>query len=104
MTTFLPTIPKVTLRALTELTGEPQIDVALLITLQDALKYRLEAIQDAIQKFEQKHEMSFEQFQEYGEMGQLSDQFSYEIESDYLEWEGLISRKKNLEKIGQWLI
>jgi hypothetical protein len=48
--------------------------------------------------------MTFEQFQARGEEKDISDQFSYEVEGDYLEWEGLVSRKKKLLKINQWLV
>jgi hypothetical protein len=99
-----PTISKAALRALTELTGEPRLNVALLIALKDAVEHRLEKIDEAIDALEQKYGMSFEQFQTQGEEGKIPDQFSYAVESDYLEWDGLMSRKKKLEKIGQWLI
>lgn len=98
------TIPKVALRALTELTGEPRFDVALLIALRDAIEHRLEKIDEAIQSYEQKYEMPFEQFQDRGQAGRIPNQFSYEVESDYLEWDGLTSRRKKLETILQWLI
>lgn len=103
-TTPSPTISKAALRALTELTGEPRLNVALLIALKDAVEHRLEKIDEAIHQLEQKYEMSFEQFQAQGEGEKIPDQFSFEVESDYLEWDGLMSRKKKLEKIGQWLI
>jgi hypothetical protein len=98
-----PTIPKVALRALTELTGEPRFDVALLIALRDTVEHRLEKIDKAIRDYERKYGMSFEQFQARGEDKGIPDQFSYEVESDYLEWEGLMSRRKKLERIHQWL-
>lgn len=104
MTFMTPTIPKIALRALTELTGEPRAEVALLVTLKDAIQYRLAIIEEDIQAFEQKYKLSFEEFRAQGEKVEIPNQFSYEIESDYLEWEGLISRKKNLENIEQWLI
>lgn len=99
----MTTIPKVALRALTELTGEPRLDVALLLTLQDAIEYRLQKINTALHTYEQKYGMSFDQFQARGQEESLPDQFSYEVESDYLEWDGLASRKQKLEKIRQWL-
>jgi hypothetical protein len=99
-----PTVPKVALKALTELTGEPRFDVALLITLRDAIEHRLEKINVAIQNYERKYDMSFEQFQARGEENNIPDQFSYEVEDDYLEWEGLVSRKEKLLKINQWLV
>jgi hypothetical protein len=97
------TIPKVALRALTELTGEPRLDVALLLILQDAIEYRLEKINAAIKTYEQKYGMSFDQFQARGQEESIPNQFSHEVESDYLEWDGLVSRKQKLEKIRQWL-
>ena len=99
-----PTVPKVALKALTELTGEPRFDVALLITLRDAIEHRLEKINVAIQNYERKYDMSFEQFRARGEENNIPDQFSYEVEDDYLEWEGLVSRKEKLLKINQWLV
>ena len=98
-----PTIPKVALRALTELTGEPRFDVALLIALRDTVEHRLEKIGEAIHEYERKYDMSFQQFQARGEDKGIPDQFSYEVESDYLEWDGLMSRKRKLERIRQWL-
>ena len=102
-TTSTSTLPKVVLKALTELTGEPRVDVALLIALRDAVAYRLEQIAEDIREYEQKYGLSFKQFQIRGQKGEIPDQFSYEVESDYMEWEGLMSRKKKLEKIHQWL-
>ncbi len=103
-TTPATTIPKVALKALTELTGEPRLDVALLIALRDAIEHRLEKINAAIRGYERKYGMSFKDFQTQGENQNLPNQFSHEVESDYLEWDGLMSRKKKLKKIGQWLI
>jgi len=102
--TSMPTISKANLYALTELTGEPRPNVALLLTIQDAIVHRLQKIEAAITKLEQKYGMSFEQFQALGEEEKLPNQFSLDTESDYLEWDGLISRKQKLEKIAQWLI
>ena len=105
MSTAPPTtaVPKVTLQALTELTGEPRFEVALTIALRDAVEHRLEKIEEAIRNYEEKYGLSFEQFQARGQNQEIPDQFSYRVESDYLEWEGLVSRKKKLEKIHQWL-
>lgn len=99
-----PTLSKAALKALTELTGVPRPDVALLIALKDVVEHRLEKIDEAIRGFEKKYEMTFKEFQSHGEEENIPHQFSYDVESDYLEWDGLISRKKKLEKIGQWLL
>ena len=57
------TVPKVALKALTELTGEPRFDVALLIALRDAVEHRLGKVNEAIHSYEQEYKMHFEQFQ-----------------------------------------
>jgi hypothetical protein len=94
----------VALRALTELTGEPRFDVALLIALRDAVEHRLEKISEAIRDYEQTYGMSFDEFQARGQEKSIPNQFSYEVESDYLDWDGLVSRRRKLEKIRQWLV
>jgi hypothetical protein len=96
-------IPKTTLQALTELTGEPRLNVALLLTLQDAIAHRLTKINAEIQDLEEKYGMPFEQFESLGKQGKLPDQFSFAVESDYLEWDGLVSRKEKLENMARWL-
>ena len=98
-----PTIPKVALKALTELTGEPRFDVALRIALRDAVEHRLEKIHEAIRDYEQEYGMSFDEFEARGKKEEIPNQFSYEVESDYLEWDGLTSRREKLEEIHQWL-
>jgi hypothetical protein len=97
-------IPKVALRALIELTGQPQIDVALLMTLRDAVEHRLERIESALRDYEQKHGMTFQQFEAQARTGEMSDRFSYEKEKDYFEWDSLVTRKRKLEEIQRWLI
>ena len=47
-------IPKVALKALIELTGQPQVGVALLMTLRDAVEHRLEKIESALRDYERK--------------------------------------------------
>lgn len=98
-----PTVPKVALKALTELTGEPRFDVALRIALRDAVEHRLEKIDQAMREYERKYGMSFAEFESRGRKEEIPNQFSHQVESDYLEWDGLTSRKRKLEKIHQWL-
>lgn len=46
-----PAIPKATLRALTELTGQVELGPALLITLKDAIEHRLSAVGSQIRVY-----------------------------------------------------
>jgi hypothetical protein len=97
-------IPKATLKALIELTGQSQVDVALLMTLRDAVEHRLEKIESALRDYEQKYGMTFQQFEIQARTGEMPDRFSYEKEKDYFEWDSLVTRKRKLEEIQQWLI
>jgi hypothetical protein len=97
-------IPKVALRALIELTGQSQVDVALLMTLRDAVEHRLEKIGSALQDYEQKYGMTFQQFEAQARTGEIPDRFSYEKEKDYFEWDSLVTRKRKLEEIQRWLV
>ncbi|MEW6618653.1 MAG: hypothetical protein AB1422_04790 [bacterium] len=97
-------ISKSTQKILTELTGEPRFDVALQITLRDIVEHRLEIIEREIFVFEGKYKLSFEEFARQWKEGKIPDKYSFEVEKDYWEWEGLISRKKKIEGIREWLI
>lgn len=103
MSTVSPMISKTALQALTELTGEPRVNVALLLALQDAVAYRLDMVRTAIAAMEEKYGMSFEEFEARGGAEAISNQYAYEVERDYFEWDGLTSRKEKLETIEAWL-
>ena len=48
---------------------------------------------------EQKYGMSFEQFDVRFQVEELPNQYSYEVEQDYLEWEGLLCRQRRLREV-----
>ncbi len=96
-------IPKAVLRALIELTGQPQLDVAIPMALRDAVEHRLQQVEAAIQTYENRYGMSFPEFEARGREGTLPDRFSYEVERDYFEWDSLVTRRAKLEEIRQWL-
>lgn len=104
VTTHESPVPKVVLKALTELTGQAELGPALLMTLRDAIEHRLEKIDAALQTYEQRYGMTFEEFEAHGRSGDLSDRLSYPVEKDYFDWDGLITRKRKLEDILHWLI
>jgi len=97
-------ISKFALRALIELTGQPQLDVAILVMLRDAIEHRLEKINVALEAYERKYGMSFQEFEAQGQSGELTDRFSYEVEKDYFEWDSLVTRKRKLEETYRWLV
>ena len=96
-------IPKSTLRALTALTGQVELPSAILMTLSDAVKYRLTKVTEDIEVYEKKYKMDFEAFKERGNRGDLEDSLSYQVEQDYFDWDSLIARQKKLQEILLWL-
>jgi hypothetical protein len=91
------------LKALTDLTGEIHLDSALRMVTQDVIAHRLESIAKQLRILEQKYGMSFEQFDVRFQAEALPNQYSYEVEQDYLEWEGLLCRQRRLQEMGNWL-
>ena len=92
-------ISKFALRALVELTGQPQLDVAIMVMLRDAIERRLEKLNAALEAYEKKYGMPFREFEAQGRSGELPGRFSYEVEKDYFEWDSLVTRKRKLEEI-----
>ena len=91
------------LKVLTDITGEIHLDSALRIVTQDAIAHRLESIAKQLQTLEQKYGMSFEQFDVRFQAEEFPNQYSYEVEQDYLECEGLLCRQRRLQEMGDWL-
>jgi hypothetical protein len=91
------------LKVLTEVTGELRLDSALRIVAQEAVAHRLEHMIEQIHTLEQKYGTSFEEFDKRFQAGKILDQHSYEVEQDYLEWEGLLCRQRRLKEVEEWL-
>ena len=96
-------IPKIALKVLTELTGEPRFDVALWMALRDTIEHRMEKIAVERSAYEKKYELDFEAFKKLWDAEQVTNQYAYEVEKDYLEWEGLVTRQAKLEETFRWL-
>ena len=86
-------------KTITEITGEPRIELAIMDLLKDAIEHRIEKIRKEIDNYEKKYNMSFEEFKKKFENDEIENSYSYEVEMDYLEWEGLISRLNKNNKI-----
>lgn len=95
--------PKTTARVLTELTGESRPDVAMLMIIKDAAAHRREQIVSALRRFESKYGMSFQEYKRRWETEDRPEDYSLESESDYLEWEALVTRLARLENLQAWL-
>ncbi|MBI4787218.1 MAG: hypothetical protein HY782_09250 [Chloroflexi bacterium] len=97
-------VPKVALQVLTDLTGEPRFEVALWMTLRDTVEHRLEKIAAQRKAYENKYGTDFAAYQKKWNAEQVPNQYAYEVEKDYLEWEGLVTREAKLREISQWLM
>lgn len=90
-------ISKSTAKLLKDVTGEPELDLAMKATLKDALEYRLEGVLKEIEKFEDKHDMKFEEFETSWEKDEIKNKYSYELESDLWKWEELTTRREKIQ-------
>lgn len=79
-------------KVLLEITGEPRLEMAILELLNDAVEHRIEKIEAEIKRFEEKYHMAFVEFKDRFYSDNIPDSYSYNVETDYLEWEGLITR------------
>lgn len=93
-----------TAKLLKDVTGESNLDSAVRITVEDAMRHRLERLEEQIEGFEQRYDMGFEVFEQKWQEGEIDDKHSYDVEKDYWEWEGLISRQKKLEEALEQLV
>ncbi|MFB6147715.1 MAG: hypothetical protein ABEJ66_02415 [Candidatus Nanohaloarchaea archaeon] len=87
-----------TAKLLKDVTGESHLDSAVRMTVRDALEHRLEKVEEGIEEFEEKYGMSFEEFEEKWENDEIDERYSYDVESDFWEWEGLVTRRKRIEE------
>ena len=91
------------LKALTEITGEPRVELAIREIIKDSVEHRIRKIEQEIKTLEKKYTMNFKEFDQYFHKEQIPDQYSYETERDYLEWEGLETRLKKYHSLSGFL-
>lgn len=91
-------------KTLLEITGEPRIEIAILELLKDAIEHRIEKINAEIKNLESKYHMTFEEFKDKFNNEKISESYSYSVETDYLEWEGLINRLSKYKSLLATLI
>lgn len=94
----------VTLKALLEYTGERRLDAAVRTALCDAVQFKLDRLDRDIKRFEERYGCTFSEFDRAFQRDEVPNASSYEIEQDYLDWEGLISRRNRTEKIARWIL
>ncbi len=92
-----------TVRVVLDLTGTSDLNMAIKEISRDAVEHRIERIDDEIRELEKKYGMTFEEFKKSWESGKIRDKHSYEVEKDFWEWEGLVSRRNKLLEVSKWL-
>jgi hypothetical protein len=97
MTDTAVILPKETMRALTELTGEARTDVALTLMMRDYARQKLAEIDAILRRYEEKYGMPFEAYKQIWDTEDREEHYTYQAEWDYLEWESLVTRR-------EWLI
>lgn len=76
--------------------GEASLRNELPRLLLAALEGKLEKYHREILRLEAKHGVSFSEFAEMWENGQVENRHSYEVESDYVDWEMYEAEKREL--------
>jgi predicted DNA-binding protein YlxM (UPF0122 family) len=79
-------------KVLMDLTGEPRTEIAIFEILKDAVEHRIEKIETELKRFEERYNMTFEEFKKKFSKDEIPESYSYDVEIDFLEWEGFISR------------
>ncbi|MFH1907792.1 MAG: hypothetical protein ABIL11_10510 [Chloroflexota bacterium] len=96
-------LPREIGQALTDLTGEPRNDVALVLLIRDYARNKLVEINAAIKQYEQKYGQSFEAYKQIWDSEDRQEHYTFEAEQDYLDWEALVTRFRRLEANFAWL-
>ena len=90
---------------LVKTTHSKDIDDALNKIFSEYLELKLKRLQQTIEEFEKKWNMSFEKFKKRIKENTLkADIYSFDTEKDYWQWEEAVTLRKHYEEIkGQWI-
>ena len=83
-------------KSLVESFGQDVIKEKIDTLLVSALETQLEKYTGEILKFEKKYGTAFNEFEKMWDEGKIENRHSYEIESDFLDWEMMVMEKKDL--------
>ena len=89
---------------LTQVTETTDLETALLKVLTEYLSLKTQFLKQRIEAFEARWEMTFDEFAKRIENDTLDrDPFSYDVESDFWEWEESVSLLQHYENLqSQW--
>lgn len=97
-------IPKPVYHLLRQLTGEARPDVALSLAIKDLVRLRLDQARTTISAFEAKYALTFDQFSEKWQAGEIPQAFSYPVEQDYWTWEAAVADLHLLQELSETLV
>jgi hypothetical protein len=103
MVTKSATFPNSVYEVLRLLTNESRMDVSLPLALKDLLRLKMKDLDEKIAAFEKKYGMPYAEFEQACVDERIEDSYSYAIEKDDWEWEALLTKRKELEIVAQWL-
>jgi hypothetical protein len=83
-------------KALVESFGQDVIKEKINTFLVSALESQLEKYTGEILKFEKKYGTSFNEFEKMWDEGKIENRHSYDVESDFMDWEMMEMEKKDL--------
>jgi len=92
-------ISKPIYQALTDLTQEPRLEVALSLAVKDLVRLRLQEAQKRRMTYERRYKMDFEAFKQAWDDGRIADKHSYDVERDYWEWEAAVTDEERLQQM-----
>jgi len=92
-------ISKPVYQILSELTQEPRLEVALPLAVKDLVRLRLKEAVDQRTQFEERYVMTFSEFEQNWEQGQIPAPHSFAVEQDYWEWEAAVTDEMRLREL-----
>ena len=92
-------ISKPVYQVLSDLTGEPRLEVALPLAIKDWVRLKLKEARQQQDAFRQHYGMDFSAFKQAWQQGQIPNQHSYEVERDYWEWEAAVTDEERLREM-----
>lgn len=97
-------ITKPVYRVLSNLTQENRPEVALPLALKELLRLKLNEAKDRQRAFEKKYGTSFDGFKTAWDADKIASRYSYEVESDYWEWEAAVTDESRLAEMAAQLL
>ena len=97
-------ITKPVYRVLSNLTQENRPEVALPLALKELLRLKLNEARDRQLAFEEKYGTPFAAFKTAWDADEIADRHSYQVESDYWEWEAAVTDESQLTEMATQLL